>query len=125
MTDCINYNYSKVFSNLIIAREVSQTVNNTKHESSDCILGIKEYSERHKKCFMDYYIKKKTLTIRKRIIILLNQEETNKQIDLLKNNKLPFGFINEELECSSNDGIIAKPVPGKEFKVAHRIYNHL
>jgi hypothetical protein len=110
MSACVNYTYSKVFSDLLCYREVPQIVNNVKHNSSECVMDIKQYHEKNKKCFMDYYLKPvKKIMLRKRLLKKTKKEDTDRMIEKVKSGELPTNYINEELECCLQDGVIPRP----------------
>ena len=107
MSDCINYTYSKVFSDLLCYREVPQLVNSVKHNSSECVMDVKQYHEKNKKCFMDYYLKPvKKIKLRVRLLKKIKKEETDKLIARIKAREVTHSYINEELECSLHDGVV-------------------
>jgi hypothetical protein len=107
MSACVNYNYSKVFSDLLCYREVPPIVNNVKHNSSECVMDVKQYHEKNKKCFMDYYLKPvKKIKLRVKILKKTKKEDTEKLIKKVKSGEMQTNYINEELECSLQDGVI-------------------
>jgi hypothetical protein len=70
-------------------------------------MDIKQYNEKNKKCFMDYYLKPvKKIKLRKKLLKKAKKEDIDKLIAKVKSGDMPTNYINEELECSLEDGVI-------------------